>query len=75
MNIVKTQLKSLVLSALMQSVVQQGIEFTAAQRTAILGFNEEMDAAEAYGDPRIDKTIDDIYESLLDAIDTLPEVL
>lgn len=72
MNVNKIQLKALVLNALMLSLVQQNKQATVAQTTAVLGFNDELEAAGAFADPEMNVTIDDRWESLLAAIDTLP---
>lgn len=72
MNVNKIMLKSVVLTALMQSLQSQGKDFTESQRTAVLAFNDELVALEASGNAVLDQPIDEVFETLLAAVDTLP---
>lgn len=70
----KIMLKAIVLTALMQSLAEQGKHPNSEQAAVIEAFNEELDAAEAASPAAMDRPIDEVYLDLMDAVDTLEEV-
>jgi hypothetical protein len=73
MNVNKTLLKAVVMTALMESLQSQGKQPTEAHRAVVLEFNDELAALEAAGIAALDQPIDDVFESLLATLDTLEE--
>jgi hypothetical protein len=73
MNVTKIMLKAIVLTALMKSVEQQQRAPTQAEIEAVEAFNEEIEAAAVGG--LLDKDVDEVFEELLAAIETLEEAL
>jgi hypothetical protein len=71
MNTTKTLLKAIVLTALMQSLKEQGIEPTPEMTDAVHGFNDDIEALEADGVAELDKPITEVWEPLLAALDTI----
>ncbi|MEX3935067.1 hypothetical protein AB4Y32_25295 [Paraburkholderia phymatum] len=70
---IKIMLKATVLTQLMHSLAAQDKHPTPEQDAVILRFNDELDAATAAGNDALEQPIEEVYLSLLYAVESLSE--
>ncbi len=67
----KVMLKGVVLTALMEFLIDQGKEPSPEQIDAAMQFNAELEELGGAGVAALDKTVEEAFDDLMTAIDTI----
>ncbi len=70
MNTTKVMIKGVILTALMEALIESGQQPTREQLLAVVKFNEELDQFPA---STLDRSVIEVFEELIEAVDLIPD--
>jgi len=70
MNTTKVMIKGVILTALMEALIETDQKPTQAHIDAVLKFNRELDQFPA---STLDRSVIEVFEGLLEAVDMIPD--
>lgn len=70
MNTTKVMIKGVILTALMEALIESDRQPTEAHIAAVLKFNNELDQFPA---STLDRSVIDVFEELIEAVELIPD--